>query len=119
MRDDDLLVYLRSAWSERGSDRPALVRAGTRSSGPCRFNPQAPREVARRSVKVAGAGFEPAKAEPANLQSAAFDRFATPPGAARSVARSPGTTVLARSRIRRTSALQAQSPSCPPRLTME
>src|SRR5215213_6285244 len=29
---------------------------------------------------MAGAGFEPAKAEPANLQSAPFDRFGIPPG---------------------------------------
>ena len=33
-----------------------------------------------RYLKVGGAGFEPAKAEPTDLQSVPFDRFGTPPG---------------------------------------
>ena len=35
--------------------------------------------VTLQITKVGGAGFEPAKAEPADLQSAPFDRFGNPP----------------------------------------
>ena len=44
---------------------------------------------------MAGAGFEPANSERPNLQSGAFDRSATPPGAF-SLAREPGLTPDAR-----------------------
>ena len=40
------------------------------------------REIASKAqeqLKVGGAGFEPAKAEPTDLQSVPFDRFGTPP----------------------------------------
>ena len=38
-----------------------------------------PTRSARRRVVVEGGGFEPPKAEPADLQSAPFDHFGTPP----------------------------------------
>ena len=36
-------------------------------------------ENLRWNLKVGGAGFEPAKAEPTDLQSVPFDRFGNPP----------------------------------------
>ena len=41
----------------------------------CRKKPARP----KAQQKVGGAGFEPAKAEPTDLQSVPFDRFGTPP----------------------------------------
>ena len=44
---------------------------------------------------MGGAGFEPAKAEPADLQSAPFDRFGNPPPARFVISRkSAGTEIL-------------------------
>src|SRR6478609_2242825 len=80
MRADDLLAYLRSARSNVAATDRYWRGRGPEGSGPCCVNPQAPREVARRSVKVAGAGFEPANSERLRLQRSAFDHFATPPG---------------------------------------
>ena len=39
--------------------------------------------------QLGGAGFEPAKAEPSDLQSDPFDRFGNPPGPAVSLVRLP------------------------------
>ena len=41
---------------------------------------------------MGGAGFEPAKAEPSDLQSDPFDRFGNPPGPAVSLVRPMPTT---------------------------
>ena len=52
--------------------------------------------------RMAGAGFEPAKAEPTRLQRVPFDRFGTPPGLERGV-RIASAVRPARARNRRTS----------------
>src|SRR6478752_3298068 len=54
MRADDLLAYLRSARSNVAATDRYWCGRGPEGSGPCSVNPQAPREVARRSVKWRG-----------------------------------------------------------------
>ena len=74
---------------------------------------QHPRLITMRCCLVEGGGFEPPKAEPADLQSAPVDRLGTPPRHKPAILMDPGTPCQQRYRRRSASTSATASPEGP------